>query len=359
MAGTPDRPGGTEPGPNEPDYEVIGGVIDDQPSGSTHTQPGAGSRPRTRGTLLMAAGEAWQDARTSFASWQFWLSCAVGVALAWAMAAAMVAWGESNGWFQASVASALYLLMGAFLALTAAVLGTVWGFRHSQGTIPALLLAGALRGFALAALAGAVLLMVGISVGGPPALVAAAVVVIVLEAAMFGLIGTGARACFAAAAPGRALAAVVVAFLCLGNVAITALLLPGTTGTDQASVPVNVERDDSGRIVAYECVGDLRPVEVAHTERVAWLAAANPALILGSIGADFVPPDNDLGWVLAGVQWAADGPSRDVPCLGGESSEGLAPSLPIGITGLALQALAAALVLVPGRWLTARRARSS
>jgi len=124
---------------------------------------------------------------------------------------------------------------------------------------------------------------------------------VVLEVALFGLMGAGARACFAGPGPGAAVAAVLLAFFCCGNVVATVLLLPGTVGVDQASVPVNVERDQSGRITAYQCVGDLRPVEVAHTERVAWLAVSNPGLLLGSVGADFVPADSEFRWMLSGL----------------------------------------------------------
>ncbi len=359
MAGVPEHPRDSGPARNEPEYEVIGGVIDDQASGFARNDPRGGPRAGTSANFGAALADAWRSARTSFTSWWFWVSCGLGIAAAWGAAAAVVAVGEANGWFDVRIPSAIYLIMAVFLALAAGVLGAIWGFRHSHGRIAVLLLSGALRGLALAALAAGVLLAVGSSVGGPSALTGAAVVVIVLEAALFGLIGAGARACFAKAAPGAALATVVVAFLCLGNVVLTALLLPGTTGMDQASVPVNVERDDSGTVTAYQCVGELRPVQVAHTDRVVWLAAANPALLLGSIGADTVPPDNELGWVLSGLQWASDGPSREVLCLGGESSAGLAPSMPVALTGLALQALTAAVVVVPGRWLAARRLRLS
>ncbi|MCT9870671.1 DUF3488 domain-containing protein [Paenarthrobacter aurescens] len=360
MAGVPDHPDGSGPGRNEPEYEVIGGgMIDDQRR--VANAPRSGQDPRTHpGTVFSTAiAAAWLSVRTSLTSWWFWVACALGIALAWGTAAAFVSWGDTNGWFQGTVPGAVLLFMAAFLALTAAVLGTGWGFRHAGGSVLEMLLAGTMRGMALAAPAYTALLVVGFSMGGPIALAGAAVVVIVLEAALFGLIGAGSRACFARAAPGVALAGVLVVFLCFGNVAITLLLLPGTTAMDQASVPVNVERDDSGRVISYQCVGDLRPVEVAHTDRVAWVAASNPALLLGSVGADFVSTDNEVGWMLSGLQWAADGPSREVPCLGGESSAGRAPSVPVFLTGLALQALAAAVVLVPGRWLRARRLSAS
>ncbi|MFE4194374.1 hypothetical protein ACFRJ9_00765 [Paenarthrobacter sp. NPDC056912] len=359
MAKVPDEPGLSGPRRNEPEYEVIGGgMIDDLPRAHGGLNNSATRPSPVRSPFKAAAAAAWQDTRISFSSWRFWLACALGVVIAGGLAAAVAGWGQANGWFESSVPSAIYLVMAAWLAIAAAVLGTVWGFRHSRGSIAALLLAGAIRGAAFAVISGVVLLVVGASVGGPLAVAGAAVVVVVLESALFGLIGAGSRACFAGAAPGTALAAVLVAFLCIGNVALTLMLLPGTTGMDQASVPVNVQRDDSGRITAYECVGDLRPVEVAHTERAAWLAASNPALLLGSVAADLVPRDNDVAWVLSGLQWAADGPAREVPCLGGESSDGLAPTVPVALTGLAVQVVVAALVAVPGRWLTSRRATS-
>lgn len=359
MAGLPDHTGGSGPGWNEPEYEVIGGgMIDDQPSEVSDLKSGTGP-PHAPGNFTVTAGEAWRNTRKSFRSWWFWIACALGIALAWGIAAALVVWAESNGWFDADVAHAVHLLMAAFLALSAAVLGVAWGFRHSNGSIPSLLLAGAMRGLGLAVPACAVLLVVGFSVGGPTALAGAAVVVIVLEVALFGLIGAGSRKCFAKATPGAAMAVVLMAFLCLANVAVTVLLLPSTTGMGQASVPVNVERDDSGRITAYECVGDLRPVEVAHTDRIAWLATTNPALLLGSVAGEMAPTDNPIGWMLSGLQWAADGPSREVPCLGGESSAGLAPSMPVALTGLVLQTVVAALVMASGRWLAARRLRTS
>ncbi len=360
MAGVPDHPGSSGPGWNEPEYEVIGGgMIDDQRRVADAPRTGHDSHKHPRSIFTTAAGAAWRSARKSLTSWWFWVACVAGVALSWGMAAAFVSWGDANGWFQSAVPGAVLLIMAAFLALTAAIPGTGWGFSHAGGSVLELLLAGAMRGVALAVPSCVALLVVGFSVGGPIALAGAAVVVIVLEAALFGLIGAGSRAWFAKVAPGMALAVVLVAFLCFGNVAVTLMLLPATTAMDQASVPVNVERDDSGRVISYQCVGDLRPVEVAHTDRIAWLAASNPALLLGSVGAGFVATDNEIGWVLSGLQWAVDGPSREIPCLGGESTDGQVPSVPVALTGLALQGLLAAVVLVPGRLLMARRLKAS
>ncbi|GGJ32107.1 hypothetical protein [Paenarthrobacter histidinolovorans] len=355
MAGVPDHPA-RDAGWNEPEYEVIGGgLVDDQPRAG---QPGPGSEPPRGAVVKDAAGDAWRDARKSFSSWLFWLSCCSGVAFAGGTAAGLVAWVLRNGWIENAMPEATFVVMAAFLGLPAAMLGIVWGYRHIHESLLVMLLAGSLRGLALSLLALPVLLVVGISSGGPLALAVAAVVVVVLEVALFGLMGAGSRACFATTVPGVALATVLAAFFCAGNVALTVLLLPGTTDLATASVPVNVERDDAGGITAYECVGSLHQVEVAHTERVAWLAASHPALLLASFGGEFVPPDNNVAWVLSGLQFAADGPSREVPCLGGVSSDGLTPPVPVALSGFAVQAAVAALVAVGGRRLGLRRLRA-
>jgi hypothetical protein len=362
MAWVPEDPDDPGPARSDSDYEVIGGgVIDDRfprRDGTAVNELRGKRQPGIPDILGAALGEAWEDCYTSLRSWRFWVACASGLLLAWAMASAVVAFAEANGWFESSLPSATHILMAGLMAAVSALLGAVWGFRHVARTFLGALFAGIFRGAVFAVPSGILLLVVGAGVGGPIALAGAAVVVVVLEVLLFGLIGAGARACSARTPAGVALAAALVAFLCLGNVAATIALLPGTAVMDQASVPVNVERDDSGRITAYECVGSLRPVEVAHTERVAWLAASNPVLLFGSIAADAVPGEHELAWVLAGLQWAADGPRWDVPCIGGESSDQLAPPVPIALTGLAIQAAVAALVLLPGRWLSSRRLTS-
>lgn len=357
MNAVPDRSSKRGAGGNEPEYEVIGGGwVDDQPRVTSYSR---GSEPPHAAVVKTALKLAWRDARNSLASWWFWLGCCCAIACAFGVAAGMVAWVQSLGGFDSAVSSATYVFMAGFLALAAAILGVIWGFRHARSSVLVRFLAATIRGVVFAAPSCAVLLMVGLSTGGPPALAGAAAVVIVLEVGLFGLMGGGARACFASTVPAGVLAGLVTVFLCFGNAALTLLLLAGTTELGGASVPVNVERDDAGRITAYECVGSLHAVEVAHSERVAWLAASNPALLLGSIGAQFVPPDHTVGWMLAGLQYAADGPSRDVPCLDGQSSAGLAPTVPVAFAGFAVQAAFAALLNISGRWFAARRAGSS
>jgi len=362
MARVPEDPDDPGPARSDSEYEVIGGgVIDDRfprRDGTAGSEHRLNHQPGIADIFGAAVREAWDDCRTSLRSWWFWLACASALILVWAMAAAVVAFGEANGWFESSLPSAIYILMAGLMAVVSALLGAVWGFRQIARTFLGALFAGFFRGAVFAVPSGILLLVVGAGVGGPIAVAGAAVVVVVLEVVLFGLIGAGARACSARTAAGGALAAALVAFLCLGNVAAMIALLPGTAVMDQASVPINVERDDAGRITAYECVGSLRPVEVAHTERVAWLAASNPVLLFGSIAAEALPREHELAWVLSGLQWAADGPSRDAPCIGGESSDQLAPSVPVALTGLAIQAAVAALVLLPGRWLSSRRLTS-
>lgn len=365
MAKLPDDPSGSRawtgvPSASrpDPDYEAIGGgVIDDQVPRHAEAAPETAGDPRPGFVEVVraAALAAWSDALGSIRSWWFWLAAAAGIAASWGLAAGMVAAGEANGWFETSIPSAVALLMGAWLSIAAAVLGTFQGLRRPVPGVVRKLLSGLLRGAAFALLSGVILIGVAVATGGPIVVAGAAVVVVTVEVAVFGLIGAGCRACFAHAVPGTVLAAVLLAFLGMGNVVATVLLLPSTMTTGQASVPVNVERDNTGRITAYECVGQLHTVEVANTDRVAWIAASNPAMIYGGVAAESVPQDNEIAWVLSGLQWAADGPQRDVPCLGGESSDSLPPTPPIALTGLVLQGAVAALVLILGQKLSARR----
>ncbi|MFJ4027275.1 hypothetical protein ACIPWF_08780 [Paenarthrobacter sp. NPDC089989] len=341
------------------DYELIGGsgVIDDHftyRDAVAENEPGP-PRPGAWEVIRGAAWLSWRDARAAFASLWFWVACAAGILASWGLAEGVVAFGEANGWFSTPVAGADYLLMGALLAITAAVLGALWGFQRPWSSLGVALLSGILRGAAYGLPAGTVLAVVGARSGGPFGMAAAAVVLAVVEVALFGLIGAGLRACFAHPAAGAVLLTLLLVFLGFGNIVATIMLLPSTMSVEQASVPINVERDDAGRITAFECVGQLHPVDVAHTDRVAWIAASNPAMVFGSVAAETMSQDNELAWVLFGLQWAADGPQRYVPCLGGESSDGLPPTIPVALTGLALQGAVAALVFVPGRYARSRR----
>ena len=347
----------------ESDYEVIGGgVIDDRRPHRAGTEAGPAaahdddSPAHPRNPVGAAARAAWSDVVASLGSWRYWTACVLGIAAAGALTAALVGFGAANGWFETGLWDAVYLLLGAWLVLVAAAHGAVRGFRRPASGVLAALFSGLLHGLVLALLSGVVLAAVGAATGGPIALAIAAVVVVTVEVALFGLIGAGSRACFRRALPGGVLVAVLLAFLLFGNVVATLALLPGTSTTAQASVPVNVERDESGRMTAYECVGQTRPVEVAHTDRVAWIAASNPVMVFGSTAGEFVPRNSDFAWILAGLQWAADGPQRDVPCLGGESSDSLPPTVPVAVTGLALQGAVAALVVLPGRMRLRRKA---
>jgi hypothetical protein len=344
------------------DYEVIGGgVIDDRRPRRAATGTGTETatdeelRSHSRDHLSAAARTAGSDVVASLTSWRYWLVCLLLVAVAGGLTAAIVGFGAANGWFESGVTDAVYLLMGSWLSFMAAVHGAVRGFRRPVPGVLVTLFSGVLHGLILALLSGVVLAAVGAAIGGPIALAIAAVVVVTVEVALFGLIGAGCRACFRRALPAGVLAGVLLVFLLCGNIVATIALLPTTSGTAQASVPVNVERDESGRMTAYECVGQLRPVEVSHTERVVWIAASNPVVVFGSTAGEFVPKTSEFAWISAGLQWAADGPQRDVPCLGGESSESLPPTVPVALTGLAVQCAVAALVVVPGRLRSSRR----
>ncbi|UVJ40099.1 hypothetical protein [Arthrobacter sp. CJ23] len=385
-------PAANDPLPEEPLFEDIGrGVIDDGASrgfgsgfdgglrgsgfdgrfessgpdgGAPDDDAGAGAR---RPAAFGAVREAWRDARPAFASVRFWFTVLCGLLFAIGGSMAVAAWGASDGWFASdsggwlapAVGVAGLFLAAALLAVVAAVLGVRWGF-HSAHPYLAPVLGGVLgagvRGLAFALPAGLLLLGYGLVVGTPAAVVPA-VGVMVFEFFAFGAIGAGARACFAGTLPGGVLAWLLAAAMCVGNVVAMAMLLPGTLVDEPASVAVNVKRDSIGRYTYYECIGEpVRSETVLHSERVAWLGAMHPSVLFGTVAVGSVPVEEDLAWVLDGMQWASEGPAWDVPCLNGASSEELPTPMPLALIGWAGQLGVAAVVTVPGLLLARRRA---
>ncbi len=378
---------------DEPAYEEIGGgLIEDAPSqasaggsrsgGATGVEmsdgdwePWAdGAAPVRRARLhsvvavLSAAGrECWAAIR----SVRFWLGVAAGLLAPAAVAVGLASFAMANQWFEYGGAWIGGVVIGAsFVPLSAAVLGTIWGFGRprTEGAAGAgaRVAASGAKGLVFAVVAGMMILLAGApaeasDIGGPPAqgtagLAGAAVVVIFVEALLFGALGAGARLLFRRALPGALLAGVLVAVLGVVNVVVTVLLLPSTFVPERVSVPVNVSRDASGRLVSYECVGDPVRLElVLHSERVLWISAGNPAVIYGTVASGLVPESNDIAWLLPELQRGFEGPAREVACINGVASDEIQPAPPLWLVGLAGQAAIAAVLLVPGRRLAVRR----
>ena len=107
----------------------------------------------------------------------------------------------------------------------------------------------------------------------------------------------------------------------------------------------------------YTCSGPLQDVPVAHTERIAWILAANPFVVVADSIPVTVEPD-EYGVRAAGameaistvVRLAQAGPEYSMPCLNGESRVPDQPDVPpIWPLGLALQLGLAALLIFLGR----------
>ncbi|MFF3038758.1 ABC transporter permease [Arthrobacter citreus] len=145
----------------------------------------------------------------------------------------------------------------------------------------------------------------------------------------------------------------LVALLSIGTVIAFGLSTPLVRGTAEANSPQWEQTyyppvdGDPG----FTCVGPLLEVDVIHTDRVAWMLAANPFVVL----ADALPyaAEGTSGGPLEGisqaVRYVQAGSEYTGPlCVDGEARNPTAPpsSSPIWPLGLAVQFAGAALALV-------------
>lgn len=399
-----------QPPEDEPRYEQIGRDLYDDGgpagvSGSRTGGSGSGSvsggsaseddgeddgggpaRVPLRSLAAKAVRDAWADAMASFRRVSFWVVLVAAVAGAGTAAYLLLVWFGVFGW-ETSGPVAMFLLSGGALSLAAAILGSVWGFARGQAgerTISVRLLACLLRGLALAVLGAGLLLSLRVLLPVPgtaelsvdpasglpvtpagsipafPGLEILALLSVLFEVGVFAMLGMGFRACFASRLPGAVLTVLSTGLFAFGNVAVAILLLPATVVTERTSIPVNVERDDTGRYLSYECIGGLvRSETVLHSERVMWLTAANPALIYWTLASDQVPADGELGWFLLSIQRSTEGPAYDVPCINGVPSEAVQTGFPLSVIGIAGQLATAAAVTGAGVLAGRRRAYRS
>jgi hypothetical protein len=195
------------------------------------------------------------------------------------------------------------------------------------------------------------------SIPAPPGLELLALLTVLFEVGVFALLGMGFRAWFTARLPGAALTVLSTGLFAAGNFAAAILLLPGTVATERTSIPVNVERDKTGRYVSYECIGGLvRSETVLHSERVMWLAAGNPALLYWTLASEQLPAEGELGWFLVSLQRSTEGPAYEVACINGVPSEAAQSGFPLSTIGIAGQLAAAAAVTGAGALAGRRRA---
>ncbi|MDQ1053333.1 hypothetical protein QE394_001261 [Arthrobacter sp. SORGH_AS 212] len=340
----------------EPFFEPIGrdaGQPGTDPAGSPGARDNADDADdggRTAGPGFRAAVPgavvAW---RVSVASLRFW-AVAVGAACAtWAVAAGLVwvsaaAEGEQSG----SVPAALliYVLASSLLPAAAALVGMHWGMacqlrRASTGEPyggfrPAVLVT-ALQGLVFAVLVLVSLLIQAPAAGGPGSVAVTASGLAAVEGTLFGAMGVAVSALVGRPGLARVVGWALGLFIVAGTLVAGALLVPAVRSEEPVTVALNVHRAADGTPVAYECSQvPAGTVEVYHTERIMWLPAVSPIVVLtmlaGAPGAGQELP----GWLSAELQAAADGPR--VPCVNGEPRSMDSPRTPLAAAGLLLQA---------------------
>jgi hypothetical protein len=351
----------------EPLYETIGGGWTDRPQFEDDDD---GWSPPPEGAARLALWQAAGDWLRTVRTVRFWVYTVVFLLGTWLAAAAFIEVGtagarpdpaENRLW--------TYIAASAFMPAAASLLAMHWGLlgiRPPPGQQAAPLpeprlmadfLATVARGVVFAALALVLLLVQAGAAGASGAIAGASAGVIVLEFAVFGAIGAGVSAWVGR--PGWAGIAgwTVAGALVIGNVGAVWALLPAVRTEDPVSVVLNIDRGTDGALIAYECSPVLAgTAEVFHTERIVWLAAANPVVMFAMLAADADPGEEVLGWIPAALQEAADGTT--VPCVNAVPRTKDAVQVPLGLIGLVMQGGLAGSFLAGGQLAVRRRLRS-
>jgi ABC-type transport system involved in multi-copper enzyme maturation permease subunit len=209
-------------------------------------------------------------------------------------------------------------------------------------------------------------LVIGVALGGmTPGHVLVALLMLAVEVGVVCAIGVG-----ISALAGRPLFSIVVTYLAVAGLAVGTLIAFGLgTGLTQGTIMANqpqyraYEQLSNGPAEPqYTCSGPLQEQGVMRTERVAWLLAMNPYVVV----ADAIPYPDRTGQqgfrsvgaiesISQGARYALAGPEGTYPCANGEvKPQYLAQSTPMWPLGLGLQLLVAALLM----WLGWRSLRT-
>jgi ABC-type transport system involved in cytochrome c biogenesis permease component len=214
-------------------------------------------------------------------------------------------------------------------------------------------------------------LVIGVALGGmTPGHVLVALLMLAVEVGVVCAIGVG-----ISALAGRPLFSIVVTYLAVAGLAVGTLIAFGLgTGLTQGSIlanqaqyrayePLSQEAAQQGPVEPeYFCTGPLQKQSAMRTERVAWLLAMNPYVVV----ADAIPYEDRsregayssvgaIETISQGARYAMAGPEGTYPCANGEvKPRYLAQSTPLWPLGLGLQLLVAALLM----WLGWRAVRT-
>ncbi|MET1085663.1 MAG: hypothetical protein ABWY04_00855 [Arthrobacter sp.] len=348
----------------EPVYEVIGAEALN-PAAGEDEGGGAGSElPARPVDARVVMSRALVEILGTVRSGRFWwqaivvLLASLGVALVTVLAA-------TAGDVPPEAPGAVYLVTAMVLVVVSCVLAVRWA-RHPAVTDDgrqrpgdALFLGWAVacgRGAVFAALAALFLLGLAFATKSLPVIAGVASVLALLEFLVFGAIGAGTLWCFSKNR-GRAVAWSLAFLLLVGNILTVAALLPAVRASERVLVAVNIERDDAGRLVSWQCLPELRGfTEVYHTERIDWIAASNPLVLFSLLAGDSESQDEALAWLPGEMQNAADG--SQVPCVEGREPSGTGAELPLAAVGIAMQ-MALGGVFVAGGYSAAKRRAAS
>ncbi|GAA1775744.1 hypothetical protein GCM10009712_24560 [Pseudarthrobacter sulfonivorans] len=216
-------------------------------------------------------------------------------------------------------------------------------------------------------------LIIGVALGGmTPGHVVVALLMLAVEVGVVSAIGVG-----ISALAGRPLFSIVVTYLAVAGLVFGSLIAFGLgTGLSQRTIMANqaqyrsyspyepLEEQPAPMEPEYTCSGPLREQPAVHTDRVAWMLAMNPYVVV----ADAIPypvrtsnafgmssPVGAIESISQGARYAMAGPDGTYPCANGEAKPRyLAQSTPLWPLGLGLQLLLAGLLM----WLGWRSLRT-
>lgn len=214
-------------------------------------------------------------------------------------------------------------------------------------------------------------LAIGVTLGGmTPGYVVVALLMLAVELGVVSAFGVG-----ISALAGRPLFSIVVTYLAVAGLVFGTLISFGLgTGLAQGTIMASQAQyrgytaqgpapDQTMPLEPeYTCAGPMREQPAVHTERVAWMLAMNPYIVV----ADAIPypartssygrsPVGAIETISQGARYAMAGPDGTYPCANGETQPRyLAQSTPLWPLGLGLQLLLAGLLM----WLGWRALRT-
>jgi ABC-type transport system involved in multi-copper enzyme maturation permease subunit len=209
-------------------------------------------------------------------------------------------------------------------------------------------------------------LVIGVALGGmTPGHVLVALLMLAVEVGVVCALGVG-----ISALAGRPLFSIVVTYLAVAGLVVGTLIAFGLgTGLTQGTVMANQPQYRNYAVSPpeqtepeYTCTGPLQAQPTMRTERVAWLLAMNPYVVV----ADAIPyPDRSrqpgyysggtIEGISQGARYAMAGPEGTYPCANGEvKARYLAQTTPMWPLGLGLQLVLSGLLM----WLGWRALRT-